>query len=89
MAREHLNLEWTIDEVLAGVLEKIQMFKMIQQYTGKSNSHDSALPTTSSFYAVINRTPHSNDRHQEKLGRGLINTVCHEHLSKKAKLAWY
>ena len=64
MARERPNSEWTIEEVLTGMLKEIQIFEMSQQYNGKPNGCDSIVPTTGSFYTATDTPPHSHDRHQ-------------------------
>ena len=66
MAREHPNSEWTIEEILAGMLKEIQIFEMSQQFNGKPASYDGMLPTTGSFYTATNRIHHHSDGRQRK-----------------------
>ena len=57
MARERPNSEWTIEEVLTGMLKEIQIFEISQQYNGKPNSCDSIVPTTGSFHTATDTPP--------------------------------
>ena len=65
MAREHGNIEWNIDDVLAGTLKEIQILEM-SQCTGKSMSLDNTMPTTGTFHASTERTSRGHDEQQKK-----------------------
>ena len=70
MARENCNSEWTITEVMAGILKEFQIFEMSQQYTGKFSIDDHAQPTTGSFHTATDASSHSQD------GRPRKEPVC-------------
>ena len=65
MAREHCNLEWSIDDVLAGILKEIQILEM-SQCTGKPTSFDNTMPTTGTFHANTERISRGHDEQQKK-----------------------
>ena len=65
MAREHCNLEWNIDDVLAGILKEIQILEM-SQCTGKPTSFDNTMPTTGTFHANTERISRGHDEQQKK-----------------------
>ena len=68
MAREHCNLEWTVNDDMASMLKEIQILEM-SQCVGKSVSFDNTMPTTGTFHANTERTTrshHSYDEHQKR-----------------------
>ena len=76
MAREHCNSEWSIDDVMASMLKEIQIFKMSQQYTGKTISHDTTMLTTGSFHTSAYNTTRSHHTHDKQPRREQVCVFC-------------
>jgi len=63
MARDHYNAEWTIDELLTRVVKEIQIFEAGLPVGHKpSNTRDSTIPTTSSFYTGVHKPSQTRDK---------------------------
>ena len=63
IARDHYNTEWTIDDLLAGILKEIRILEVGQQSSWKPTNHTSPVSTTGSFYTATNRgAPQTRDR---------------------------
>ena len=58
--------EWSIDDVMSGLLKEIQILDMSHQYSGRPSMHDSILPPTASFYTHTDRASHSRNSQQRK-----------------------
>lgn len=63
MAHDHYNSEWTIDGLSRSILKERGIFEVSQHSGQRSNSGDSPISTTSSFYMAINwRVPQTHNR---------------------------
>ena len=56
MARDRHNSEWSIDDVMGGLLKEIQILDMSHQYSGRLSMHDGIPPPTASFTTHTNKT---------------------------------
>ena len=65
MTRKQCNLEWSVNDVMAGLLEEIQILEMCH-CTGKSSSFDNTMPTTGTLHANTEHTPHSCNDYQKR-----------------------
>jgi len=75
MAREHCNSEWSIVDVMAGMLKEIQILEMTQ-YTGKSLSLSETTPTTSSFHTNTEQTSRNHHSHDDQHKREPVCVFC-------------
>ena len=55
IARDHYNTEWTIDDLLAGILKEIRILEVGQQSSWKPTNLTSPMPTVGSFHTTTNR----------------------------------
>jgi len=58
MGCDHHNSEWSIEDVVRGLLKEIQILDMSHQYAGKSCMHGNILLPTASFSTHIDRVSH-------------------------------
>ena len=66
MARDHRDTEWSIDDVMTGLLKEIQILDMSHQYTGKPSMHGNTPPPTASFSTYTDRVSQPRSSQQRR-----------------------
>ena len=66
MARDHSGFEWSINDVMSGLLREIRILDMSQQHSGTPSMRDSTPPPTASFHTHTDRASHSRSSSQQR-----------------------
>ena len=66
MAHDHHDSEWSIKDIMSGLLKEIQILDMSQQYSGKPSMHDNIPIHTASFHTHANKGSYNRDSQQKK-----------------------
>jgi len=65
MAFDRHDSEWSIEDIMSGLLKEIRILDISQQYSGRPGMHDGIPNPTASFHKCADKGSHTRDSQQK------------------------